>query len=99
LYDVSLWKFLLSSAIVIGLLFVVYYVINRLGLTFPYRKEGQFIKLLDYRPVDRDRGFLLVRVKDREFFLAYDRNGVYLFKDWKKNEEDVISDSSAGSHS
>ncbi|TCK03875.1 flagellar protein FliO/FliZ [Phorcysia thermohydrogeniphila] len=96
MYDVNLWKFLFSSAAVIGLLLVVYYFVNRLGVAFPSRRGAQLIELLDYRPIDRDRGFLLVRVRGREFFLAYDRGGIYLLKDWKKNEEDVISDSPTG---
>jgi len=99
LYDVDFWKFLLSSVTVIGLLFLVYYVVNRLGLTFPYRKGGRFIELLDYRPVDRDRGFLLVKVRGREFFIAYDKGGIYLLKDWKKNEEDIVTGASTGDRS
>jgi len=97
LYDVNLWEFLLSSAAVIGLLLVVYYFVSRLGVAFPSRGRTQLIELLYCKPLDRDRGFLLVRVKGREFFLAYDKGGIYLLKDWKKNEEDVISDSPADS--
>ena len=95
MYDVNLWKFLFSSVAVIGFLVAVYYFVNRLGITFSPRRGAHLIELLDYRPIDKDRGFLLVRVRSREFFLAYDRGGIYLLRDWKKNEEDTVSDSPA----
>ena len=94
--EFSLLRFLFSSAIVIGGLLLVYYLVVRLGVAAPYRKGGQFIEMLDYKPIDRDRGFFLVRVRGEEFFLAYDRNGIYLLKGWKKNEEAATHNSSAG---
>ncbi|GEM_PF-2028762 len=77
-------RFLLTSGGLIIILIAVYYLVNKAGFSgdFPFRRRG-IIEIVDRVPIDRERGILLIRVREEVFLLFYSGSYVQLLKEWK----------------
>jgi len=80
-------KFLASFSIIIVFIYSIYYYINRAGFKLT-AKNGKNIKILETHYFSKNRGFILVKVKNSLFFLSLDENGIKKLKEWEENDSD-----------
>ena len=83
--SVYLIKFIVSFAIVIVLIYAVYYFVNRYGLKLNTGSQGN-INVKEIRFLQKNKSLCIVEVKDTTFLLALDESGIKKIKEWKKEE-------------
>ena len=90
--DTTVIKFLLSFFILIGSLAFLYYYLNKTGKALPLKTKGE-IKIKDIKYISKDKGFILVEVKNNEFFFYFDSSRIKVVKSWE-NQLNEKKDSS-----
>ena len=61
----------------------------RYGHRFSVVPKGE-IKIKDIKFFARDKGFILVNIKNEEYFFTFDnQNGLKLVKNWEEKEEEI----------
>jgi len=77
-------QFLLNSALLIGALLALYYLVGRLGV-----KGGRgVIKVVDRAPLSRDGGLIVFEVEGVRYLGFYSKDNFKILKELK-NEEDI----------
>jgi len=82
-------KFLASFSIIVIILYSLYYFLAKSG--FSISSKGKRIEIVDTKSVGRNRGFLIVKVDDREYFFTVDEKGMKKIDQWPlvtENESD-----------
>lgn len=77
-------KFLASFSIIIIFIYSIYYFFSKLN--FP-KTKGKSIQIIETHFFSRNRGFVLVRVKNSLFFLSIDEKGISKIKEWREEEK------------
>ncbi|WP_163328074.1 hypothetical protein GFV12_06100 [Desulfurobacterium thermolithotrophum] len=98
LFDENVTKFLLSSALLIFFLLVLYYVVNRIFSFKGIYKKSSIIDIEDYKPLDKEKGFIVVSAYGTKILLGYDKNGMHKLKEWEKYEKVQPSSDSSNSN-
>jgi len=78
-----LFEFLFSSFFIIFLLLFIYYLVNKYNFINPNLRKGSLIKLEDFRPIDRDKGLILISVYEKKLLIGYDKQRMYVLKEWE----------------
>ena len=85
-YD--LIKFVFSFLFIIALIYGFYFIFMRYGQKLSIAPKGE-IKIKDIKFFSRDKGFVLVEIKDKQIFFSFDnQNGLKLIKTWEKEKID-----------
>ncbi|RMA97480.1 hypothetical protein CLV39_0093 [Hydrogenothermus marinus] len=86
-YD--LLKFLLSFLFIIGLIYGFYFLFMRYGSKFSITPKSNELKIKDIRFLTKDKGFIIVQLKDKQFFFTFDnQNGLKLIEKIKQDNVD-----------
>ncbi len=81
--NLELIKFIASFAILVIFLYALYYYLQRVQHKFNI--QGKDLKILETKPLGKNRFIFLVEAKDTLLLLSSDENGIKVLKEWKKN--------------
>ncbi len=86
-----LLKFIASLVLITVLLYSLYYYVSRYT-SFQIKSGKKMINILDIKYLSKNKGLVLVKIKDRTILLSFDEKGLRKIKEWK-DEETVSPDS------
>ncbi len=79
----ELVKFIASFAILIVMMYALYYYLNRLNKNFSV--GGKDIQILETKILGKNRSICLAKVKGIIMLLACDESGIKILKEWKED--------------
>ncbi len=79
--NMELMKLLSSFAILVVMLYGVYYYLNRLNKNFSI--QGKDIQILEKRIIGKNQSLCLAKIKDTVMLFSCDDKGIKLLKEWK----------------
>jgi len=83
LEDYNLIKFLIVFSLIIGTLLVIYVYINKVG-PLPIQNKKRNIEIIEIRPISKDKGFILTKIKQKTYFFSFDSSGIKLIEKFEE---------------
>ncbi|WP_456484798.1 hypothetical protein [Desulfurobacterium sp.] len=84
--ETYLLKLIVVFLIIVVSLAVIYFSVGKISFPMKTGRSGS-IKFIEIKYISRNRGFVLIEVKDSKILLSFDETGFKKLKEWS-NEED-----------
>lgn len=83
-------KLIFSLAVVVGLIFIISYILRTYTLKFPYQGKAEDIRIRDIKFISKDKGFTTIEFDNKIFLIGFDNNylSVIYTKNTDKEEKD-----------
>ena len=76
-------KLLSAFGIVIIFLYAIYYYVSNFG---GFRTKDGKIKLIETKPIGKNRFLVYIEVEGTKFLLSSDESGIRILKEWSEEE-------------
>ncbi len=80
----ELVKFIASFAIIVVILYVIYYYVQ--NFTTKLSPKGKNIHIIESRMIGKNRFLLLVEVKDKTLLISSDETGTKVLQEWESQK-------------
>lgn len=81
----ELLKLLASFAVVVVIIYALYYVLNRFNATAYLNKKGK-IQIEEMRHITKGKGLCLVQVEGKRLLIAFDEKNLSVLKEWDEDD-------------
>ncbi len=84
----SLLKLAVSFFVVLVLIYGIYYYLNRITPKL-LQKKGRFLKIIEISFFSKNKGFVLIEIKNSIMLFSFDEKEIKKIKEWEKKKSEI----------